>query len=113
MYKRELHLFKPAASEPNVLLIRLSGDFPPESLLQNVGEMMGLPSYLSEKLSQTLKPFEDTQSGFSFQRNITESNERRMTLEIHAFGLDDMIHHKILVSTYLFTEQNFNTSTLF
>lgn len=36
-----------------------------------------------------------------------------MTLEIHAFGLDDTIHHNVLVSTYLFTEQNFNTSTLF
>lgn len=45
-------------------------------------------------------------------RNITESNERSLTLDIHAFGLDKTIYHKIPLSTYLFTEQNLNTSTL-
>lgn len=45
-------------------------------------------------------------------RNIGESNERSLTLDIHAFGLDKTIYHKIPLSTYLFTEQNFNTPTL-
>jgi len=45
-------------------------------------------------------------------RNITESNERSLTLDIHAFGLDKTIYHKIPLSTDLFTEQNLNTSTL-
>lgn len=35
-----------------------------------------------------------------------------LTLDIHAFGLDKTIYHKIPLSTYLFTEQNLNTSTL-
>ena len=45
-------------------------------------------------------------------RNITESDERSLTLDILAFGLDKTIYHKIPLSTYLFTEQNLNTSTL-
>lgn len=36
-------------------------------LLQNVREMMRPVSYLSEKLSKTLKSFENTRSGFSFK----------------------------------------------
>lgn len=46
-------------------------------------------------------------------RNMTESNESSLTLDIHAFGLDKTIYHKkIPLSTHLFTEQNLNTSTL-
>lgn len=63
MYKRELHLFKPATSEANVLLTGLSGGCTAETLittlrlLQDVREMMRPVSYLSEKLSKTLRKY--------------------------------------------------------
>lgn len=108
MYKRELNLFKLATFEPDLLLTRLSGAFPSETLI----ETMRPVSYLSEKLSKTLKPFENTQSGFSFKEKHHRVKWEALDTEIHAFGLDDTIHHKnssIYIFVYRAKLQHVNT----